>query len=121
MQLQYKALATGGTVHFSGMPGYLRAGRAGSSACWVNTQPAQEALEQQRRKSVTWGGSQATGTGWRGRFDGPGYLKQGKVGVGHSLSVSLRWEGCSGYNKEPYQNKYIQRHLPCLPVTPNGM
>lgn len=81
MQLQYKALATGGTVHFASMPGYLRARRAGSSACWVNTQPAQEALEQQRRKSVTRGGSQAPGTGWRGRFDGPGYLKQGEVGV----------------------------------------
>lgn len=50
MQLQYKALATGGTVHFSSMPGYLRARRAGSSACWVNTQPAQEALEQQEEE-----------------------------------------------------------------------
>lgn len=56
MQLQYKALATGGAVHFSSMPHYLRARRAGSSVCLLNTQPAQEALEQQRRKSVTWRG-----------------------------------------------------------------
>lgn len=31
-------------------------------------------------------GSQAPGTGWRGRFDGPGYFKQGRVGVD-----TLRW------------------------------
>lgn len=43
-------------MHFSSMPHYLRARRAGSSVCLLNTQPAQEALEQQRRKSVTWRG-----------------------------------------------------------------
>lgn len=36
-------------------------------------------------------GSQAPGTEWRGRFDGPGYFKQGRV--------RLRWTGAGGKDR----------------------
>lgn len=60
------------------MPHYLRAGRAGSSVCLLSTQPAQEALEQQRRKSVTGRGHKPQGQ--KGEADLMGQATSSRVG-----------------------------------------